>query len=183
MAVHWRAAAGVRQRRGVESAVPVPGSYPPHISSSAGSSGFRHAIQSSDPPCTSALPWIATTAGVHYVADRLFGTVPGRRRQRAGGFRRHHAAVELEPAVGQLCGSMPSCGAMRGVPKALWDKLRIWFMRTGWRPADVAARYPMNKPDLSQFRKFEVPLVGRQQLVRGAAVLRLHCVWQLSDEP
>ena len=32
------------------------------------------------------------------------------------------------------------------------------------RPADVAARYPMNKPDLSQFRKFEVALDGRQQL-------------------
>ncbi|KPN88238.1 sterol desaturase family protein [Pseudomonas nunensis] len=45
-----------------------------------------------------------------------------------------------------------------------WDKLRIWFMRTGWRPADVAAKYPMNKPDLSQFRKFEVPLDGRQQI-------------------
>lgn len=45
-----------------------------------------------------------------------------------------------------------------------WDTLRIWFMRTGWRPADVAAKYPMNKPDLSQFRKFEVPLDGRQQL-------------------
>lgn len=45
-----------------------------------------------------------------------------------------------------------------------WDKLRIWFMRTGWRPADVAAKYPMNKPDLSQFRKFEVPLDARQQI-------------------
>jgi len=45
-----------------------------------------------------------------------------------------------------------------------WDKLRIWFMRTGWRPADVAAKYPMNKPDLSQFRKFEVPLDRGQQL-------------------
>ena len=45
-----------------------------------------------------------------------------------------------------------------------WDKLRIWFMRTGWRPADVAAKYPMHKPDLNQFRKFEVPLDGRQQL-------------------
>ncbi|MFJ2539814.1 sterol desaturase family protein [Pseudomonas sp. NPDC087614] len=44
-----------------------------------------------------------------------------------------------------------------------WDKLRIWFMRTGWRPADVAARYPMNKPDLSQFRKFEVSIDSRQQ--------------------
>ena len=47
--------------------------------------------------------------------------------------------------------------------ESTWDKLRIWFMRTGWRPADVAARYPMSKPDLSQFRKFEVPLDGRQQ--------------------
>ena len=39
-----------------------------------------------------------------------------------------------------------------------WDKLRIWFMPTGWRPADVAAKYPQVKPDLSRFAKFEVPL-------------------------
>ena len=44
------------------------------------------------------------------------------------------------------------------------DKLRIWFMPTGWRPADVAAKYPINTPDLSQFVKFEVPLALRQQL-------------------
>lgn len=25
----------------------------------------------------------------------------------------------------------------------LWDKVRIWFMPTGWRPADVAARWPV----------------------------------------
>ncbi|MND59362.1 Fatty acid hydroxylase superfamily protein [compost metagenome] len=43
-----------------------------------------------------------------------------------------------------------------------WDRLRIWFMRTGWRPADVAERYPLAKPDLSRFSKFEVPL-GRAQ--------------------
>ncbi|WP_300628330.1 sterol desaturase family protein [Pseudomonas sp.] len=45
-----------------------------------------------------------------------------------------------------------------------WDKLRIWFMRTGWRPADVKAKYPMVKPDLTQFRKFEVPLDTPQQV-------------------
>ncbi len=45
-----------------------------------------------------------------------------------------------------------------------WDKLRIWFMRTGWRPADVAAKYPMSKLDLAQFAKFEVPLSGVQKL-------------------
>ena len=27
--------------------------------------------------------------------------------------------------------------------RSWWDKLRIWFMPTGWRPADVAARFPI----------------------------------------
>ena len=44
-----------------------------------------------------------------------------------------------------------------------WDRLRIWFMPTGWRPADVAAQYPQAKADLSQFVKFEVPLSGAQK--------------------
>ncbi|HLD65350.1 MAG TPA: sterol desaturase family protein [Pseudomonas sp.] len=45
-----------------------------------------------------------------------------------------------------------------------WDKWRIWFMPTGWRPADVAARYPQAKSDLSRFVKFEVPLSRVQKL-------------------
>lgn len=37
-----------------------------------------------------------------------------------------------------------------------WDKLRLWFMPTGWRPADVAARYPVQKiEDVYQFEKYE----------------------------
>lgn len=48
-----------------------------------------------------------------------------------------------------------------------WDKLRIWFMRTGWRPADVAAKYPLNKLDLSQFVKFDVPLSLAQKVYAG----------------
>lgn len=51
---------------------------------------------------------------------------------------------------------------------SLWDKLRIWFMPTGWRPADVAARYPQAKQDLTVFRKFEVAL-GRPQQAYVAA--------------
>ena len=45
-----------------------------------------------------------------------------------------------------------------------WDRLRIWFMRTGWRPEDVARKYPQAKPDLSRFAKFEVPLSGGRTL-------------------
>ncbi len=51
---------------------------------------------------------------------------------------------------------------------SLWDKLRIWFMPTGWRPADVAARYPHGRQDLALFRKFEVAL-GRPQQAYVAA--------------
>lgn len=50
-----------------------------------------------------------------------------------------------------------------------WDRLRIWFMPTGWRPVDVAARWPMEKPDLAAFCKFEVPLARGQ---KGYATLQ-----------
>ncbi|WP_339904222.1 sterol desaturase family protein [Pseudomonas guineae] len=56
-----------------------------------------------------------------------------------------------------------------------WDKLRIWFMRTGWRPADVAAKYPQSKVDLSQFVKFDVPL-SRAQKVYAALQFSLYVV-------
>lgn len=51
---------------------------------------------------------------------------------------------------------------------SVWDKLRIWFMPTGWRPADVAARYPQARQDLARFRKFAVAL-GRPQQAYVAA--------------
>jgi hypothetical protein len=38
------------------------------------------------------------------------------------------------------------------------DKLRVWVGRTGWRPADVAARWPRPKPDLAQFEKYDPPV-------------------------
>lgn len=35
------------------------------------------------------------------------------------------------------------------------DKLRVWFGRTGWRPADVAARYPIKPADLDNFTRYD----------------------------
>ncbi len=41
------------------------------------------------------------------------------------------------------------------------DKLRIWFMPTGWRPPDVAEKYPVYKiKDVYQFEKYN-PKAGR----------------------
>ena len=39
-----------------------------------------------------------------------------------------------------------------------WDKFRIWFMPTGWRPADVAEKYPVFKiNDVYHFENGECP--------------------------
>ncbi len=46
---------------------------------------------------------------------------------------------------------------------ARWrDKFGIWFRRTGWRPADVEARYPRSGTAPAGFRKFD-PEIPRQQ--------------------
>jgi hypothetical protein len=38
------------------------------------------------------------------------------------------------------------------------DKLRIWFMPTGWRPADVMDKYPVEKiRDEYHFEKYDTP--------------------------
>lgn len=38
------------------------------------------------------------------------------------------------------------------------DKWRVWFGRTGWRPADMERDFPLTKSDLNQFKKYDVPL-------------------------
>ncbi len=44
---------------------------------------------------------------------------------------------------------------------ARWsDKLKVLVARTGWRPDDVAERYPQEKTDLGNFHKYD-PAVGR----------------------
>jgi len=36
-----------------------------------------------------------------------------------------------------------------------WDKLRIWFMPLGWRPPDVAEKYPRQRPAIYGRSKYE----------------------------
>lgn len=39
-----------------------------------------------------------------------------------------------------------------------WDKVRIWFMPTGWRPEDVKNRYPVDSiRDPYHFEKYDTP--------------------------
>ncbi len=46
------------------------------------------------------------------------------------------------------------------------DKIGVWFRRTGWRPADVEAKYPKARADLDHFSKFDAqPVPGLQAYV------------------
>jgi hypothetical protein len=55
--------------------------------------------------------------------------------------------------------------------RSWFDKLRIWWMPTGWRPADVAEKYPVEKiDDPYNFRKY-APAVS--PWLQGWAVMQL----------
>jgi hypothetical protein len=42
--------------------------------------------------------------------------------------------------------------------KNIWDKVRIWFMPTGWRPADVKEKYPYSViEDVYRFTRYKTP--------------------------
>lgn len=42
--------------------------------------------------------------------------------------------------------------------KRMWDKFRIWFMPTGWRPPDVAAKFPITiVDDVYHFQRYSTP--------------------------
>ncbi len=41
------------------------------------------------------------------------------------------------------------------------DKLRVWFKPPGWRPADVAARFPKPPFELAQVQRYQPPLSSR----------------------
>jgi alkylglycerol monooxygenase len=49
------------------------------------------------------------------------------------------------------------------------DKLRVWFMHPGWRPADVAARWPRPAFELARVQRFD-PAVSRVSAAIGAVL-------------
>ena len=104
--------------------------------------------------------------GVFILWDRLFGTFQEELDEHPAVFGVSVPLRSWNPLWANVQFYLQLCrDALRA--GSWWDKLRIWFMPTGWRPADVAARYPIEKPDLARFRKFEVPLTRAQKLYAG----------------
>ncbi len=55
--------------------------------------------------------------------------------------------------------------------KSYWDKFRIWFMPTGWRPPDVVQKYPVPViEDVYGFERYKTP---SSKLFNGYAIFQL----------
>lgn len=53
------------------------------------------------------------------------------------------------------------------------DKLRVWFKPPGWRPADVAERFPKAPFDLSRLERYDPPMPPWAQWAAGALFMVL----------
>jgi sterol desaturase/sphingolipid hydroxylase (fatty acid hydroxylase superfamily) len=114
--------------------------------------------------------------GIFILWDRLFGTF--------------QQELDDEPPVYGIRGPLNSWNPVRALThiyldmaRDSWhtrrwqDKLKVWVGRTGWRPPDVAAKFPRHKNDLAHFHKFDPPVsppvavYGFLQLVAAVVLL------------
>jgi alkylglycerol monooxygenase len=92
--------------------------------------------------------------GVLILWDRMFGTF--------------QEELDEEPVVFGIRGAIKSWNPVKALThiyvdmyqdsvhtKNWRDKLRVWLGRTGWRPTDIADRYPREKTDLDHFERFD----------------------------
>jgi sterol desaturase/sphingolipid hydroxylase (fatty acid hydroxylase superfamily) len=98
--------------------------------------------------------------GLFIVWDRIFGT--------------YQEELDDQPVVFGIRGPLKSWNPVKALThiyvdmaRDAWhtrrwsDKARVWVSRTGWRPQDVAERFPRDKNDLSSFEKFDPPVNRR----------------------
>ncbi|MCB1706395.1 MAG: sterol desaturase family protein [Halioglobus sp.] len=97
--------------------------------------------------------------GLFILWDRLFGTF--------------QEELDEEPVVYGIRGPLKSWSPIKALThiyvdmaKDSWhtkhwrDKLRVWVSRTGWRPDDVAQKFPREKTDLSTFERYDPKVPG-----------------------
>jgi sterol desaturase/sphingolipid hydroxylase (fatty acid hydroxylase superfamily) len=95
--------------------------------------------------------------GMLILWDRMFGTFEDERADEPVVFGVRKALANWNPFWANL--QVYDYLLFDAIRTRRWrDKLGIWFQRTGWRPDDVATRYPKKSSDLSHFEKYDPPL-------------------------
>ncbi len=110
--------------------------------------------------------------------DRLFGTFQAELDEEPVVFGIRKPLASWNPFLANL--QVYSYLWFDAVRATRWrDKLGIWFRRTGWRPADVAARFPKKPADLEHFHKFNPPVTTaiRRYVLAQFAFAVLGILW------
>jgi len=115
--------------------------------------------------------------GLLILWDRLFGT--------------YQEELDKEPVIYGIRGAINSWNPVKALThiyvdmaKDSWhtknwrDKLRVWWSRTGWRPEDVAVKFPREKTDLENFQRYD-PRV--KPWVAGYGLFQLVAVITMAD--
>ena len=97
--------------------------------------------------------------GVFIVWDRLFGTFIPEMKHAKPVYGIRGALKSFNPIWANL--QVYSQLLHDSYHTQRWrDKWRVWFGRTGWRPADVAEKYPVVKTTLADFKKYDPSLTS-----------------------
>lgn len=95
--------------------------------------------------------------GVFILWDRLFGTFIPELSNEKPVFGIRGALKSFNPLMANI--QVYSRLARDSYYTSRWsDKFKVWFGRTGWRPADVAERFPEEKLPLNIFEKYDPKL-------------------------
>ena len=95
--------------------------------------------------------------GIFIVWDRLFGTFEPERDEESVVYGVRKPLNTFDPFRANL--SVYGDLWFDSRHTASWrDKLRVWFSRTGWRPADVAERYPERSATGDLESRYDPPL-------------------------
>jgi sterol desaturase/sphingolipid hydroxylase (fatty acid hydroxylase superfamily) len=95
--------------------------------------------------------------GILILWDRLFGTFEDERDDEPCVYGTRAPLRSFDPLWANL--EVYAALARDAARARAWsDKLRVWFMPPGWRPADVAARDPKPTFDLARVQRFDPPL-------------------------
>ena len=107
--------------------------------------------------------------GIFMLFDRMFGTYQAEEEEVIYGVRNRYNSYNPVWANFEWLASLWKDARMAG---RWWDKIRIWFMPTGWRPEDVKAKAPKPTFSETQFLKFDAQ-PGNARILPALAVFLL----------
>lgn len=110
--------------------------------------------------------------GILIVWDRLFGTYQEERADEPCVYGTRKPLRSWDPLWANLEVYADLLHDSRHTRR--WgDKLRVWFKPPGWRPADVAARFPRPAFDIATRRRWAPPVSRRASVLATALFLAL----------